>query len=255
MLMNFIIALKISIIQYCTKLNYLLQIFLFPKPTATKGRKTKYENKAHYNSKREPIHFNVHSLWFHSALLWLVFILLISLLFLLLRIFVCPSDWVCQSKRRILISLFHLVPHPDSAPPSAACGVPIPIFIEIRIKRVLKPRRSLIVNFLAHFQSWTRLATFFWAFFSSLPWYYKLIKKNCFVFKLATNLRVIAASCTFYDFCSAFSRFVLMNHGYVGYNLVLIALWWHLCCQRHTILLMFKWAPIHDIIIKRYLSF
>lgn len=148
--------------------------------------------------------------------------------------------------------------------------------LKFRIKRVLKQRRLLIVNFF--FGTFSKPNTpchisvasapaphcLFSLFAAhSLPSNSELIN-NFFLssfsvslplvgtLKLATNLRVIAAFCIFYDFCSASSRFVLMNHGYVGYNLVLIAFCWHLCCQRHAILLMSKWGPIYDIIIERY---
>lgn len=190
----------------------------------------------------------------------------------------CPTDWVRQSKRRILISLFYLFPRhvPTTIPPPSFSITPsfwrFPL--KFRIKRVLKQRRLLIVNFFfgtfskpntpCHISVASAPFSLFSLFSAhSLPSHSELIN-NFFLssfsvslprvgtLKLATNLRVIAAFCIFYDFCSASSRFVLMNHGYVGYNLVLIAFCWHLCCQRHAILLMSKWGPIYDIIIERY---
>lgn len=246
----------------------------------------KFGNKAHYNSEREPIHFTALPFGFFRVSLSLSsflfgFILLISLLFLLLCTFVCPTDWVRQSKRRILISLFYLFPRhvPTTIPPPSIFSI-TPFFwrfpLKFRIKRVLKQRRLLIVNFFfgtfskpntpCHISVASAPAPFsLFSLFAahSLPSHSELIN-NFFLssfsvslplvgtLKLATNLRVIAAFYIFYDFCSASSRFVLMNHGYVGYNLVLIAFCWHLCCQRHAILLMSKWGPIYDIIIERY---
>lgn len=246
----------------------------------------KFGNKAHYNSEREPIHFTALPFGFFRVSLSLSlssflfgFILLISLLFFLLCTFVCPTDWVRQSKRRILISLFYLFPRHVPAtphPPSLLLYNPLLLAfsIEISHKKGIKAEASVDCELLfwhffkaehalPHLSCLCPFSLFSLFSAHSLPSHSELIN-NFFLssfsvslplvgtLKLATNLRVIAAFCIFYDFCSASSRFVLMNHGYVGYNLVLIAFCWHLCCQRHAILLMSKWGPIYDIIIERY---
>lgn len=117
----------------------------------------KFGNKAHYNSEREPIHFTALPFGFFRislslSVFFLVWVHFFDFIIVFIALCFRVSNWLSSPKQKAHFNFIILFVPParTNQPPTSPFSI-APSFsrfpLKFRIKRVLKQRRLLIVNF------------------------------------------------------------------------------------------------------------